>query len=45
MISGEDGGGMTGRERGFQPVEDGMLFKLVDVVCGELFAGVVDAGM
>ena len=45
MISGDDDGGMMGRERGLGPVEDGMLFKLADVVWRELFGGFVDTGM
>lgn len=32
MISGDDAGGMMGRERGLGPVEDVLLFKLADVV-------------
>ena len=45
MISGDDDGGMMGRERGLGPVEYGRLFKLADVVWRELFAGFVDTGM
>ena len=45
MISGDDDGGMMGRERGLGPVEDGRLFTLTDVVWRELSAGLVDTGM
>ena len=45
MISGDDDGGMMGRKGGLGPVEDGMLFKLADVVWNELFAGFVDTGI
>lgn len=45
MISGDDDGGMTGIESGFEPVEDGILFMLVEVVWRVLFEGAVDRGM
>ena len=48
MISGDDDGGMTGMESGFEPVEDGILwilFMLVEVFWRVLFNGAVDRGM
>lgn len=45
MISGDDDGGMTGMESGFELVEDGILFMLVEVLWRVLFKGAVDRGM
>jgi hypothetical protein len=45
MISGDDDGGMMGRERNLGYVEDVILFKLADVVWRKVFAFFVDTGM